>query len=100
MLIEIDDRLADCVREKLIWEAHYMNWHHITPMPPVLGKDVEDEIHKAVAKYMKEWIGSLVVEKMTEFSFREREVEQILRRIEDRYCRYVLNVKPKGGKHA
>ena len=95
MLIEIDDNLADCIREKLTWEATYMNWHHITPTPPVLRQDVEAEIMKAIGRYIKEWLGSLLVDKMTEFSFREKEVEVIQRRIEECYQQYALNIKAK-----
>lgn len=95
MLIEIDDNIAECIREKLNWEVHYRNWHHITPTPQVLGKDVEAEINKAVVRYIKEWLGSLIVDKMTEFSFREPEVEQIQYRIEEYYKQYALDIKAK-----
>ena len=95
MLMEIDDNLADCIREKLTWEATYMNWHHITPTPPVLRQDVEAEILKAIGRYIKEWLGSILVDKMTEFSFREKEVEAIRRRIEEYYQQYVLGIKAR-----
>ena len=95
MLMEIDDNLVACIREKLTWEATYMNWHHITSTSQVLGKDVEAEINKAVARYIKEWLGSLIVDKMTEFSFREPEVEQIQHRIEEHYQQYALGIKAK-----
>ena len=98
MLMEIDDNLADCIREKLTWEVNYKNWHHITPTPQVLGKDVEAEINKVAARYIKEWLGSLIVDKMTEFSFREPEVEQIQRRIEEHYQQYALDIKAKETK--
>lgn len=95
MLIEIEDSLAECIREKLAWEAQYMNWHHLKLTPPVLRQNVEAEIIKAVGQYIKRWLGSLIVDKMTEFSFREPELEPIQRRIEECYQQYALNIKAK-----